>query len=227
MPRWSCPDSWPASSSRPTWEPRPCSTSRAARPVARASISAYVTRRSRQTRTTWSGTAAATVEKTVDRLKPWASGPGIVDRLALEQVLGCAMLAGPRLQAREVALCEAAVLPLLIEDRTDAPAHRVALRRRVAGLEHRLGHLGEAIVGEAGDHLTDPGHPVRAHRQHLIEAGPCVEVSGHRAGRVVHLGVRQPERVVRRRVAEQRAQHPGVRRHDEVAQGLDERPLLV
>jgi hypothetical protein len=118
------------------------------------------------------------------------------------------------------------VLPLFGEDRLQAAAHRVAVRLRVARLGDRFGHPGQRGVGEPGEHLAHGGHPVRAQREHLVQRRPGGPVPRdvHLVG---HLVVRQPQRVPRRRPAQDRAADPGVGGEDEVAQRLDEGILVV
>jgi len=65
----------------------------------------------------------------------------------------------PDLEDREVALGELPVQPLLVEDRAERAAHDVPLGLRVAGLEHRLGRLVQALVGERGEHLAHGREP--------------------------------------------------------------------
>src|SRR3954447_6859933 len=153
MPAWSCPDSWLASSDRSARTPSPRSTKKRAIPSMRASISAYVIRRSRQTSTSWSGTAPATAPNTVARLKPSGPGPDIATTLA--RTRSCPADASrfsrgaePLLEDGEVALGEAPVLPLLVEDGAQAAAYGLALGRRVGRPGHGLGRRGEPLVGE-------------------------------------------------------------------------------
>jgi len=117
------------------------------------------------------------------------------------------------------------VLPLFGEDRLQAAAHRIAVRRRVARLGDRFGHPGQLGVGEPREHPAHGGHPVRPQREHLVQRRPGGPLPGD--GRIVgHLVVRQVERIPRRRLAQDRAADPRVGGEDEVAQRLDEGPLV-
>ena len=72
----------------------------------------------------------------------------------------------------------------------------------------------------------DGGHPVRAQGEHLLQRRTRPPVARH-PRRVGHLVVGQVERVPGRRLAQQRAPHPGVGGEHEMAQRLDERPLAL
>ena len=89
-----------------------------------------------------------------------------------------------------------------------------------------LRQAGQLFVGEAGQHLADGGHAVGAQSQYLVQRRPRAGVTRD-AGLVRHLVVRQIQRVPGRRHPQDGAFHPGVGGEDEVAQGLDERPLSV
>ena len=84
-----------------------------------------------------------------------------------------------------------------------------------------------SLVGEPGHHAAHRRDPLGAGREHLVEPGVGVVVDRHRVGGLVVLGVEDASRPVGRRLAEHRPQHPGVGAEDEVAQGLEERPLVV
>jgi hypothetical protein len=118
------------------------------------------------------------------------------------------------------------VFPLLVEDGLQAPAHREALRLGVTRLGDRDRDAGQRLVGQADQHLADGGHPVCAQGEHLLQRRARVWVARD-AGLVGHLVVGQVERVPRRRLAQDRAVHPGVGGEDQVAKRLDEGPLPV
>jgi len=118
------------------------------------------------------------------------------------------------------------VLPFLGEDGLQAAAHGEALRCRVARGGDRFGPPGQLGVGEPGEHLAHGGHAVGAQGEHLVQRRPGALVPRD-IGFVGHLVVGQAQRVPGRRLAQDRAADPGVGGEDEVAQRLDEGPLVV
>jgi hypothetical protein len=68
------------------------------------------------------------------------------------------------------------VLPLLVEDGLQAPAHGEALRLGEAGLRDRDREAGQPLVGQIGQHAADGGHPVRAQGEHLLQRRARVAV---------------------------------------------------
>ena len=98
----------------------------------------------------------------------------------------------------------------------------VAGRRRAGAGPLELG------VGQPVDDAAHHGQAVEVHLDDLVEGGrrPEVEADVGRVGGRVR-AVRVAERVVRPRLVEHRARRPGVDHEHQVAQRLDERPLVV
>src|SRR5215472_15836886 len=88
--------------------------------------------------------------------------------------------------------------------------------------------LTQAGVGEPVDDAAYQRHAVAACLHYLCQRRARIEVDAERRrvrGRIA--GLREAERVVGRRIVEDRAAGPLVGGHDEMAQRLDEGPLIV
>ena len=95
------------------------------------------------------------------------------DERQIEEQLTALLRRGYRVhmppQDGEVTLGVHPVVPLLAQDAAETFADLVTLRRRVSGFCHRLGHLGEPLVGELGEDGTDRRHPIGPQGEHLVE----------------------------------------------------------
>src|SRR5215470_6541350 len=106
----------------------------------------------------------------------------------------------PGLEQVEVPFGVEPVLPLLGEDGLQAPPHREALRFGIARFGDRHGPAGQPVVGEAGEHLANRGHAIRAQGEYLIERWPRLAVV--RDARLVVPVVGQVQRIPGRRVSQ-------------------------
>jgi hypothetical protein len=118
------------------------------------------------------------------------------------------------------------MLPLLVEDGLQAPAHGEALRLGETRLRDRDRDAGQPLVGQVGQHPADGGHPVRAQGEHFLQRRACVGVARD-AGLVGQFVSRQVQRIPGGGLPQDGAVHPGVGGEDQVAEGLDEGPLSV
>jgi hypothetical protein len=119
------------------------------------------------------------------------------------------------------------VLDLLVHHHAQAPADRAGFLR-VARRGQARAHPVEVGVGESFEDGAYQLRAVLAHVQHHGERGTRIEVDadGRRVrGRIA--GVGQADRIVRHRLVGNRAAHPGVGGENEMAQRLDEGPLVV
>src|SRR5450631_2076281 len=111
------------------------------------------------------------------------------------------------LEDGEVAFGVEAVQPLLVDDRAQAAAYRVAARRWVARRRDRVGLAADHVVGERRDDVVNGAHAVGAQFEHLVQGWSRVGIVRHaRVG--LHLVVREAERAVWLWVAEDRAARP-------------------
>jgi NADPH-dependent ferric siderophore reductase len=115
----------------------------------------------------------------------------------------------------EVALRVEAVLPLLVQHRSQALRDRVAAGVGVPRPVDGLGLARELLLGQTLDHPPDGLHAVGAQGEHLVQARPGVAVP--RDGGVGrHLVEGQAQGMPRCRVTENRPPHPDVGGEDQV-----------
>ena len=122
------------------------------------------------------------------------------------------------------------MLALLIHDHAQAAADRPCLLRVIpeTGRGQPQARPFQAGVGEPVDDAAYQRQAVAAYLQHLCQRRARVDVYAERRHiRGQDSGVRKAERVVGRRLVEDRAAGPLVGGHDEMAQRLDEGPLVV
>ena len=83
------------------------------------------------------------------------------------------------LEGGEVAFGVQAVQPLLVDDRAQAAAYRVAARWWVARRRDRVRLAAEHVVGERRDDVVNGAHAVGAQFEHLVQGWSRVRVVRH------------------------------------------------
>lgn len=79
------------------------------------------------------------------------------------------MVLSARFHDVEVALCEEAVYPFLVEDGEQALAHRIAVRRRPARCIDGFGVAVQRFIGQPCEIVANGGHPLATEREHRVE----------------------------------------------------------
>lgn len=132
----------------------------------------------------------------------------------------------PLLQHCDVAQHELAVPPLLVEQREQTLADRVAALLRPARRLHGDGVGGKRRIVKRGEVPANRRLPVEPKRESYVRGRSRRSVARHTLG-FGHLVPRQRQGRPGPRIAEDRAVQPALGREREVPQRFDERPLAV